>query len=41
MARNPVGNLPLCVQQRLPYMANGLTDQHIGLEEPDDGVWAI
>jgi transposase InsO family protein len=28
-------------QQRLLYIANALVDQHIGLEETDDGVWAI
>src|SRR6185436_2516479 len=27
--------------QRLLYIANSLVDQHIGLEETDDGVWAI
>lgn len=26
---------------RLLYLANSLVDQHIGLEETDDGVWAI
>jgi putative transposase len=26
---------------RLLYLANALVDQHIGLEETDDGVWAI
>lgn len=26
---------------RLPYLANALVDQHIGLEETDDGVWHI
>lgn len=28
-------------RQRLLYIANSLVDQHIGLEETDDGVWAI
>ena len=28
-------------QHRLLYIANALVDQHIGLEETDDGVWAI
>jgi putative transposase len=28
-------------QRRLLYIANALVDQHIGLEETDDGVWAI
>ncbi|MEO7963028.1 MAG: integrase core domain-containing protein [Gemmatimonadaceae bacterium] len=28
-------------QKRLLYLANSLVDQHIGLEETDDGVWAI
>ena len=28
-------------QQRLLYIAKALVDQHIGLEETDDGVWAI
>ena len=26
---------------RLLYLANAMVDQHIGLEETDDGVWAI
>jgi hypothetical protein len=26
---------------RVLYIANALVDQHIGLEETDDGVWAI
>jgi len=25
----------------LLYLANALVDQHIGLEETDDGLWAI
>ena len=29
------------LQQRLLYIANALVNQHIGLEETDDGVWAI
>jgi hypothetical protein len=28
-------------QKRLLYIANSLVDQHIGLEETDDGIWAI
>jgi hypothetical protein len=28
-------------KQRLLYIANALVNQHIGLEEPDDGVWVI
>lgn len=28
-------------QQHLLYIANALVDQYIGLEETDDGVWAI
>ena len=28
-------------QNHLVYMANSLVDQHIGLEETDDGVWSI
>jgi putative transposase len=28
-------------QQRLLYIANGLVDQFIGLEETGDGVWSI
>jgi hypothetical protein len=28
-------------QQRLLYIANALVNQHIGLEETDDGVWAL
>ena len=27
--------------ERLLYVANALTDQQIGLEEADDGLWAI
>jgi hypothetical protein len=26
---------------KLLYLANAMADQHIGLEETDDGVWAI
>jgi hypothetical protein len=26
---------------RLLYLANAMVDQHIGLEETDDGIWAI
>jgi putative transposase len=26
---------------RLRYLANAMVDQHIGLEETDDGIWAI
>lgn len=29
------------LHRRLLYLANALTDQSIGLEETDDGVWAI
>ena len=28
-------------QHRLLYLANAMVDQHIGLEETDDGLWAI
>lgn len=28
-------------QHKLLYIANALVDQHIGLEETDDGVWSI
>ena len=28
-------------QQRLLYIANSLVDQHVGLEETEDGVWSI
>jgi len=28
-------------QRRLLYLANSLVDQPIGLEETDDGIWAI
>jgi len=28
-------------QHTLLYLANAMVDQHIGLEEPDDGIWAI
>ena len=28
-------------QRRLLYLANAMVDQHIGLEETDDGIWAI
>jgi transposase InsO family protein len=28
-------------RSRLLYLANAMVDQHIGLEETDDGVWAI
>ena len=27
--------------QKLLYIANALVDQYIGIEETDDGVWAI
>lgn len=27
--------------RRLLYLANAMVDQHIGLEETDDGLWAI
>ena len=26
---------------RLLYLANAMVDQHIGLEETDDGIWSI
>jgi len=28
-------------QNRLLYLANAMVDQLIGLEETDDGIWAI
>ncbi len=28
-------------QHRLPYLANAMVHQHIGLKETDDGIWAI
>jgi hypothetical protein len=28
-------------QNRLLYLANAMVDQHIGVEETDDGIWAI
>jgi putative transposase len=28
-------------QSRLLYLANAMVDQHIGLEETDDGIWVI
>ena len=28
-------------RRELLYLANALTDQSIGLEETDDGIWAI
>jgi hypothetical protein len=28
-------------RSRLLYLANAMVDQHIGLEETDDGLWAI
>jgi hypothetical protein len=28
-------------QRRVLYIANSLVDQHIGLEETDDGIWSI
>jgi hypothetical protein len=28
-------------QHKLLYLANAVVDQHIGLEETDDGIWAI
>lgn len=28
-------------RHRLLYLANAMVDQHIGLEETDDGIWAI
>ncbi len=32
---------PAALQGKLLYIANSLVDQHIGLEETDDGVWSI
>ncbi|MBI4501994.1 MAG: hypothetical protein HY700_12645 [Gemmatimonadetes bacterium] len=34
---HPVTVLPM----RLLHIANALVDQHIGLEETDDGIWSI
>jgi hypothetical protein len=31
----------LCFQQRLRYLASARVDRWIGLEETDDGVWAV
>ena len=31
----------LRLQHKLLYIANALVDQHIGLEETDDGIWSI
>ena len=31
----------LCFQNRLRYLANAMVDQHIGLEETDDGLCAL
>ena len=28
-------------REKLLYLANALVDQHVGLEETDDGIWAI
>jgi len=28
-------------RRKLLHLANALTDQHVGLEETDDGIWAI
>jgi putative transposase len=28
-------------QHKLLYLANAMVDQHIGLEETDDGIWSI
>ena len=28
-------------RDRILYLANALVEQHIGLEETDDGIWAI
>jgi hypothetical protein len=30
-----------CALSSMLYLANSLVDQHIGLEETDDGVWSI
>ena len=29
------------LQHKLLYIANALVDQHIGLDETDDGIWSI
>ena len=29
------------LQRKLLYIANALVDQHIGLDETDNGVWSI
>ena len=31
----------LRLQHKLLYIANALVDQHIGLDETDDGIWSI
>ena len=31
----------LRLQQQLLYIAHALVDQHIGLDETDDGIWSI
>jgi hypothetical protein len=30
-----------CLHNRLLYLASAMVDQYIGLEETDDGIWAI
>lgn len=29
------------LHNRLLHLANAMVDQHIGVEETDDGIWAI
>ena len=29
------------LHHKLLYIANALVDQHIGLDETDDGIWSI
>jgi len=38
--RRPV-RTRLCADTPDGYLANAMVDQHIGLEETDDGIWAI
>jgi hypothetical protein len=41
---NVVNHLPTICNRprtRLLYLANAMVDQHIELEETDDGIWAI
>ena len=30
-----------CFGKRIVYLANALTNQRIGMEETDDGLWSI